>query len=253
MFRAALVSLLLLTVSTVTVSAQTIELMVDQSQSNATASALGTSDTSSITGSGEIVLTPTQEPFETAHVVDLDLSLADGFLLDTGLVDVIVEPDGAMVFFVQIGPPGDVDSNNQFDQLGNVFGISGMAFIDLLVGQDQTVDLATVKPVVFDIVDSQLSVDGTTLTIETLIDLDFEFEVLGMTATMNLNGPVVLTGELPAGIIGDVNCDGVVNLLDVAPFVDAITNGSDSFKADINGDGSVDLLDVTPFVALLAG
>lgn len=54
-------------------------------------------------------------------------------------------------------------------------------------------------------------------------------------------------------IIGDVNCDGNIDLLDVAPFVDLVTSGKFSFKADINGDGEVDLLDVAPFVELLTG
>ena len=53
-------------------------------------------------------------------------------------------------------------------------------------------------------------------------------------------------------ILGDVNCDGAINLLDVAPFVEAIT-GKYNFKADINQDGVVDLLDVQPFVDLLTG
>lgn len=55
------------------------------------------------------------------------------------------------------------------------------------------------------------------------------------------------------GIVGDVNCDGVVDLLDVGPFVDAIIAGEFSVKADINTDGSVNLEDVQPFVALLIG
>ena len=53
-------------------------------------------------------------------------------------------------------------------------------------------------------------------------------------------------------ILGDVNCDGVVNLLDVTPFVELLTSGGFSAKADINQDGAVDLLDVTPFVELLS-
>ena len=55
------------------------------------------------------------------------------------------------------------------------------------------------------------------------------------------------------GLLGDINCDGSVDLLDVGPFVDLLTNGGFSAKADINGDGQVDLLDVGPFVDLLAG
>ena len=54
-------------------------------------------------------------------------------------------------------------------------------------------------------------------------------------------------------LLGDVNCDGLVNLLDVAPFVDLISNGDFNPKADINEDGNVNLLDVAPFVDLLAG
>ncbi len=54
-------------------------------------------------------------------------------------------------------------------------------------------------------------------------------------------------------VVGDVNCDGVVDLLDVAPFVELITTNTFSLKADINEDGVVDLLDVEPFVNLLTG
>ncbi len=54
-------------------------------------------------------------------------------------------------------------------------------------------------------------------------------------------------------LLGDVNCDGLVDLLDVGPFVDLVTSGGFSEKADINGDGLVNLLDVGPFVALLTG
>ena len=54
-------------------------------------------------------------------------------------------------------------------------------------------------------------------------------------------------------ILGDVNQDGVVNLLDVAPFVEVLTNGEFQAEADINQDGVVDLLDVAPFVDILSG
>ncbi len=55
------------------------------------------------------------------------------------------------------------------------------------------------------------------------------------------------------GVLGDVNCDGEVNLLDIAPLVDAISKGLYVPKADINGDNVVNLLDVSPFVTLLSG
>ena len=61
-------------------------------------------------------------------------------------------------------------------------------------------------------------------------------------------------GLLVQGILlGDVNRDGSVDLLDVAPFVELLTNGGFQAQADINQDGAVDLLDVAPFVELLSG
>ena len=52
-------------------------------------------------------------------------------------------------------------------------------------------------------------------------------------------------------LLGDINGDGAVNLLDVAPFIDLIANGEFDKAGDINGDGVVDLLDVAGFIDLL--
>ena len=52
-------------------------------------------------------------------------------------------------------------------------------------------------------------------------------------------------------VLGDVNRDGVVDLLDVDAFTDLVISGEFQFEADVNGDGSVDLLDIAPFVDLL--
>lgn len=60
---------------------------------------------------------------------------------------------------------------------------------------------------------------------------------------------IAITGSTV--LLGDINCDGEVNLLDVAPFVDLITSGGFSPKADFDGDGEVTLLDVAPFVTAL--
>lgn len=58
---------------------------------------------------------------------------------------------------------------------------------------------------------------------------------------------------LPAVLLGDVNLDSVVNLLDVDCFVDRVVNGVFQAEADCNQDDVVDLLDVNPFVQILAG
>ncbi|MEM9413460.1 MAG: dockerin type I domain-containing protein, partial [Planctomycetota bacterium] len=54
-------------------------------------------------------------------------------------------------------------------------------------------------------------------------------------------------------ILGDVNGDGDVNLLDVGPFVQTLAQGLFIPEADTNGDGVISLLDVGPFIDLLNG
>lgn len=78
-------------------------------------------------------------------------------------------------------------------------------------------------------------------------DDGFEFEIVYDTDS----DQVVLIAQEPAILLGDVNMDGIVNLLDVAPFVAAITTGTFVAEADINQDGNVDLLDVAPMVDIL--
>ena len=64
---------------------------------------------------------------------------------------------------------------------------------------------------------------------------------------------VVMVASSKEVLLGDVNLDGVVDLLDVSPFVDLITDGLFQAEGDVNQDGVVDLLDVAPFVEILTG
>ena len=54
-------------------------------------------------------------------------------------------------------------------------------------------------------------------------------------------------------LLGDVNVDGDVNLLDVEPFIDRLVNDSYQAEADANCDDSLDLRDVVYFIRLLEG
>ena len=77
------------------------------------------------------------------------------------------------------------------------------------------------------------------------------FRAMGQTGP-GAEGNILLQGNFEPIILGDVNLDGIVNLLDVEPFIDLLSNGSFQLEADINGDGSVNLLDVQPFISLLS-
>ena len=76
----------------------------------------------------------------------------------------------------------------------------------------------------------------------------------GSVIEAGIDGVSVSLIECDADVLhGDVNLDGVVNLLDVAPFIDLIGSGNFVPEADVNKDGVVNLLDVGPFIDLLSG
>ena len=54
-------------------------------------------------------------------------------------------------------------------------------------------------------------------------------------------------------LLGDLNGDGIVTLLDIAPFVKAISSGVYNPAGDINGDNQVDLLDISGLIQFIQG
>ena len=53
-------------------------------------------------------------------------------------------------------------------------------------------------------------------------------------------------------LLGDINQDGVVNFLDISPFISRLQTGIFLAEADIDGNGLVNFLDISPFISLLS-
>ena len=53
-------------------------------------------------------------------------------------------------------------------------------------------------------------------------------------------------------LLGDINMDGVVNLLDIQGLVDLLATGGFQAEADFNEDGVVNFLDIQPFIDVLS-
>ena len=62
-------------------------------------------------------------------------------------------------------------------------------------------------------------------------------------------------GEMePAGVKGDVNGDGVVDIADVNAAIDMILGlKSPTTEADVNGDGTVDVADMNAIINIILG
>jgi len=53
-------------------------------------------------------------------------------------------------------------------------------------------------------------------------------------------------------LLGDVNRDGIINVLDITPFINVLSSGGFQIEADVNGDGVVNILDIMPFITALS-
>lgn len=63
-----------------------------------------------------------------------------------------------------------------------------------------------------------------------------------------------IIGSLVASDVlkGDVDLDGVVNFLDINPFIGVLSTNGFQAEADANCDNAVNFLDIAPFIAILA-
>lgn len=64
---------------------------------------------------------------------------------------------------------------------------------------------------------------------------------------LEFNVPTISTFTL-----GDVSGDGLVNFLDISPFIGLLTTGGFLDEADIDRSGAVNFLDISPFIGLLS-
>jgi len=210
-------------------------------------------------------------------IFQLDMAAGNIALADDGFtlsMDYTNTDIFTQYFFTPIGAAqgfiftrlGDSDLDGDWDVLETDGAGTGVFF-------DTGVPVAMAGTITFDILDlaMDISIDGAMIYSGGIIGSNGDpgitppeqLDVIDWESSNNLGTTGILTvdnisvnGGCGGGCsfaIGDVNMDGAVDLLDVAPFVDAITMGAMICEADVNEDGSVDLLDVSPFVTLLTG
>ena len=71
----------------------------------------------------------------------------------------------------------------------------------------------------------------------------FDFFRSDSTVTVTLAAPLLL---------GDITRDGLVNFLDISPFIVLLSGGEYQDEADIDGNGVVNFLDIAPFITILS-
>ena len=235
--------------------AQVIPLTFDQSQSTMVVSIDGVQSSSSLSGTATIDLENVEPPAGAAQITQLDLTAEDplNFRFFLGLVSASGAPGELMVSMVTPGQPSTL-ANASFDQLDNVATIEGDIVLSdpaNLAGGNQTIDLSTLEISPFDVEGINVMQSGDIITVTNTFSI---IETLDL-GQIEVDVTFVATGVVPIEevLLGDVNLDGVVTFLDIAPFIAILADFGFQEEADIDRNGAVAFLDIAPFIAILSG
>jgi len=101
----------------------------------------------------------------------------------------------------------------------------------------------------------QIGVGGFPLSIATA-DLNMDSTPEIIVSNWEVEGLRIIHNFLPvndSGIQGDLNGDGVIDILDIIALVNMILNGEYSIVADLNEDGVVNILDIIIYKNIILG
>lgn len=234
--------------------AQIIPLTFDSNQSSVDVSIDGNSSSSILSGTATLDLQNSGPPSGNAQLTQLDITADEGlnYSFVLGLVSASTTPGDVTISLVTPGAPGTL-AGSSFDQLANMATINGSIAVSDplgLAGGSQTVDLSTIAISPFDINAITVTQSGNNITVSSSFSVT-ETTTLG---ELEVDVTYVATGVVPVVtvLLGDVNLDGVVTFLDIAPFIAILAAEGFQAEADLDQSGVVDFLDISPFITALA-
>ena len=190
-------------------------------------------------------------------VVDATLNVEGGILGDGaeasnsevnisgGIIDGRFHSYDGSVINLSGGEVGDgfrAFAGSEVNIIGSEFSIDGNEMNTLVPGEP------------FTITDRNVTLAGFLADGEPF-SFDLNLEVAAIGGSDDLFAPnAMLTVTLgPPVILGDVNIDGVVDFLDISPFIAVLSAATFQAQADCDENGVVDFLDINSFIGILSG
>lgn len=141
------------------------------------------------------------------------------------------------------------------NEFGTLFPLGTGMYVETATGDVDTIVLSLdAAGEAFAI--SQINQGGLLRIIATPSDADVQATYSGADSTLMPPSPPVLNVSATSTggvLLGDVDLNGVVNFLDIAPFIAILSANGFQAEADINGDGVVNFLDIASFIGILSG
>ena len=247
-----------------------IEFTVDQSRSDvdfsAELTAIGISqtrsDNSSLEGSLQVELTPSDSPYEKIRISGGTLTLSDDvnlryrFLI---FVTAKVSADGGNINLdlIEPGEESSVSANGSFSQKGNDFKITGSAEVDASLDLGVPDGPQSIDTNIEDIdLEGRITDSGQVLTLNLPVSFQGSFDISGNTIDLDLNGTVVATAPKPRSVISNVaevilEVDATNDAPNLFPDYYVVENGNvtgdfTSNDFDVDGDPIIPIIESSP-------
>ncbi len=186
-------------------------------------------------------------------------SLASEWMGTNGTADVQRRDDAVMLYYHSDTEDNDDDLDNEGLVWASIVTDDGWKYTDvnLDIGDDVTkqdyADIVNgIEPMLYNLNDDPYELDNLAGLCE-FREIRIQLQQRLTEQLEFYDAEFVFANVVEPVILGDVNGDGAVNLLDVSGFIELLNNEGFQLEADINEDCQVNLLDVGPFIQLLSG
>ena len=247
-----------------------IEFTVDQSRSDvdfsAELTAIGISqtrsDNSSLEGSLQVELMPSDSPFEKIRISGGTLTLSDDISLRYRFLIFVtaeVSADGGDINLdlIEPGQESSVSTNGSFSQTGNDFKITGNAEVNASLDLGVPDGPQSIDTNIEDIdLEGRITASGQVLTLNLPVSFQGSFDISGNTIDLDLNGTVVATAPKPRSIMSNVaevilEVDATNDAPNLFPDFYVVENGNvtgdfTSNDFDVDGDPIIPIIESSP-------
>ena len=133
---------------------------------------------------------------------------------------------------------------------------AGLRSVINITGREFFIDGVEINGLVLD---EPLTITDRNVTLSGLLadgqPFSFDLNAVNTAGNDSLDPEATLTVTLdsPVFMLGDVNRDDAVNFLDIAPFIEVLSNNGFQLEADVDQNEVVNFFDIPRFIELLSG
>ena len=178
----------------------------------------------------------------------------DAFTLAFGVGDggsAVGNPQDSDNLLITSFAPGSIFDNTDFSAAVTDGGV-GQSAILVNFNQGSSENIAAGGVLASFSVNSSSVSSGTFSLNPNIVEATGAFDDGAPVEVVAVTGTLTVTSALDPVLLGDVNLDGAVDFLDIAPFIAVLSSAGFQAEADVDQSGEVNFLDIAVFIEILS-